>query len=126
MLTHYERLKTALDTYKNLVEQSTKTLKRNFLIKVGFILGIVILTIIAYFFSNFAGFLTALGLGGLNAWANAKDWIESTTIYFRNKDKLLGTVSKLELELQLCDHNDDQCLNKVEKLLRDYMNKLTA
>ena len=122
---YYKRLEQAIGQYKSTVDETLVELRRPLIIDLAFIVVIpVILVIIAAIFSNIAGILTTLGLGGINAEERLRRGQTVLKSYWGDSSKLRKSVKRLEFELLLCEPSNTTELQKIENLLRDYFDAL--
>ena len=122
---YYKRLVQAIDQYKSTVDEALGELRRPLIIDLAFIVAIpIVLVIIAAIFSNIAGILTTLGLGGINAEERLRRGQTVLKSYWGDRTKLKKTVKRLEFQLLLCDPSNTTELQKIENLLKDYFDAL--
>jgi hypothetical protein len=112
--THYERVGLALSTYRDEVEESIKELRNRLYLSVFNVLVILGLVTAAVFWSNVAGILASLGLGGTNVAAERSNWTKTAKEYMKDKGKLRRIVRRLERKYALCTPADDESLAEVE------------
>lgn len=125
----YTSLLNAIGIYKSAVTESINNLKRILFLDLSFIVGVpIILSIIAYFFAGVAGFLTTLGLGGINAGERLARGHTIIKTYWGDCAKLRNTIQTLEVKLELCNQKpvnlQPNCFQDIENLLIEYLNKL--
>lgn len=121
----HKRLAKAIGQYEVVVDDALSDLRRPFILD-GVVIVIIpaVLSVIAFIFSNVAGFLTTLGLGGINAEERLRRGQTVLKSYWSERSKLKKTVQRLELELLLCSPSNGAGLKDIEKLLRAYVNAL--
>lgn len=124
-LTEYNRLVQAISVYKLAVDEAHADLRRPFILDLVFIVFIpVALTVVAGVFSNVAGLLTTLGLGGINAEERFRRGQTVLKSYWGECSKLNKSLRRLEFELQLCKPTNTAGLQKIEKRLKAYFDAL--
>ena len=135
-ITIYEAaVNKAIALYETTVKQDIAKLKADFFLDIGNISAIIILLVIASIWSDVAGRVAAWGLGGLNVAAKVSDWNNTIKAYLSDRHKLDKayvsdrhklelTVTKVRFEFKDCDPTDNQCLTKVESLIREYLEAL--
>ena len=115
----------AIGDYEGAVDEVIAELRRPLLLDiVTIILAPVLLSVIPLVLGSIAGFLSTLGLGGINAAERFRRGQTILKSYWSECSKLKKSVRRLRHEWLLCDPSDDAGLTKVEHLLRDYMNEL--
>lgn len=121
----YDSLTRAINLYKAAIHETLVDLRRSFILDLVFIVIIpVILGVVALIFAGFAGLLTTLGLGGINAEERFRRGQTILKSYWGERSKLKKSVQRLEFELALCGSSDTVCLQEIENLLRAYFDAL--
>ena len=121
----HKRLKKAIFSYKFAVDDALAELRRPFILDSVFIVIIpAALSVIAFIFSNVAGFLTTLGLGGINAEERLRKGQSVLKSYLSERSKLKRSVKRLEIELLLYSPSNTAGLQKLENLLLEYLDAL--
>lgn len=125
----YTSLLEAINTYQSSVKEVVDNLKRVLALDLSFIVGIpIILSVVAYFFAGVAGFLTTLGLGGINAGERLTRGHTIIKTYWGDCAKLRKTILTLQIRLQLCKQKrgklQPKCFQDVEDLLIAYLKEL--
>ncbi|HLE75726.1 MAG TPA: hypothetical protein VI864_06755 [Candidatus Bathyarchaeia archaeon] len=120
----YRQIGEAIGTYEKVVKSAIGDLLKEAVVDLLFIGVTLFLVIAAAVWSNLTGFLIALGLGGTNAFVQAKNWRDTLTGFWRDKASLERSIRKLQMEYQLCTRNDNASQNRVECLIQEYFNKL--
>lgn len=119
-----DRVEKAIDLYEVAVDKACKNLRKKCAVDFVFIVVIpIILTIVAFVFSNVAGF-TTLGLGSINATERLGRGHTALKVYWGESSKLEKSVSRLQIQLELCEPSDTVCVKKVKKLLEGYLTNL--
>lgn len=121
----YNKLQEAISLYKSAVNEALSDLRRPFYLDLAVVIIVPIaLAIVAFIWSNIAGFLTTLGIGGINAGDRLSRGQTTLKTYWSDCSKLKKSVKRLELELLLCTPTTTARLRNVEKLLKDYYDAL--
>ena len=124
-LPQHKRLGEAISLYKSTVDEAIADLRRPFILDLAVIVIIpLVLVIVAAIWSNVAGVLTTLGLGGINAEERLRRGQTVLKSYWGECSKLKKSVRTLEFELQLCSPSNQTGLQKIEELLRAYLDAL--
>lgn len=121
----YDSLVEAISLYKSAADDNLSDLRRPFYLDLAVIVIIPIaLAIVAFIWSNIAGLLTTLGIGGINAGDRLRRGQITLKTYWSDRSKLKKSVRRLEFELLLCTPTTKARLQRVENLLRDYFDAL--
>ena len=121
----YNSLVEAIALYKSEVDNDLSELRRPFYLDLAVIIIIPItLAVVAFIWSNIAGLLAAVGIGGINAGDRLRRGQTVLKTYWSDRSKLKKSVRRLEFELLLCTPTAKARLKRVEKLLRDYFDAL--
>jgi len=123
----YKSLEQAISCYKSSVGEALRDLRHPFVLDLLFIVIIPVgLTIVALIFSNVAGFLTTLGVGGVSAGERLRRGQTVLKSYWGDCSRLRKSMERLQLELLLCTPSDTARLQEIESLLRAYMDTLAG
>lgn len=123
--SEYDRLREAISQYKSAVDETLSDLRRPLYLDLSVIIIIpIVLVIVAAIWSNIAGVLAVLGIGGINAADRLRRGQTILTTYWGDRSRLKKSVRRLEIELQLCTPRTTTRLQNVEKLLRGYLSAL--
>lgn len=127
--THHERVKAAIELTESVLQRETEGFRREALFDLLSISAVLILILLAAVFSNLAGLLTAIGLGGLGARVQWKAWKDSMRSYITKNPKKMQPIEarldKIKGEFNLCSENDDENLRKIEDMLRELWDALS-
>jgi hypothetical protein len=117
MPTH-EQVGETIRIFKSAVDDVGKERRREFLVTILNIILILALVTLSIIFSNLAGTLTSLGLGGTSAASKASNWSDAAKGYLKDKGKLARTVNKLDHEYALCGPTDTARLEKLADTIK--------
>jgi hypothetical protein len=116
----YTRVQNAIGRYKEFIDnKALKDLRNIWILDTIFIAVVpVVIGIIAYFITSVSGLLTALSVGGVNAIEKVTRGQTILKTYSSDRRKLEGSVTTLQISLELCDPSDVACLQDVMNNLR--------
>ena len=117
----YDRLIHAIDRYENeIIIPTISDISNRFYLQIGYILGLLICSILINIKPDITSVFGTIGLNGLGFSANWERLTKSVRSYQNDRRTLINSVVLLRIELDLCDNNDSTCLNGVETLLKKY------
>lgn len=124
-LSKYDKIAQAIATYKSDTDGARAELRPPLILDLVVIVIIPLsLTIVSAIFSNIAGILTTLGVGGIHAEERFRRGQTVLKSYWGECSRLKKSVKRLEFELLLCRRSDTASLQKIETRLRAYYDEL--
>ena len=120
----YDLVENEIKVYEKAVNETLTGLRNKAALDLA-VTGItIIFFILAVIFSNLNGILASIGLGGTNAYSQAKSWQGTVLTYWSDRAKLRHSISHLRMMLVGCKRTDDACLQKVDDMANQYFDAL--
>lgn len=121
----YDRVKYAIQLYKEQVSEVLKILTEIFIVDAIFTAVIpIIFAIMANFIAGLAAAVATLGLGAVNAGEKLARGHTILLHYLSIRGKLKLSVTELEIMLNSCSPADAKCIDEVKKKLHEYLASL--